>query len=127
MASPPKPHNIFDHATWAQLCALVEGEDTSFLESLFQNYLDAASQNLETLRHGTDAADKRRAAHTLLGSSLSVGVPSVAVMCRKLELELGRIPVSDLVERLAKIETQLRQVEEHYPKALAEVTSSKAT
>src|SRR5690606_9567514 len=103
------------------LCQLIEGEDTSFLETLFRNYLDTATENLETLRSSPDDKARRRAAHTLFGSSMSVGVSSIATICRKLELELGRIPVKDMADRLAKIEAQLREVERHYPRALRAV------
>ncbi len=121
MNSSRAPAYMFDRDTWRQLCSLVEGEDTSFLESLFQSYLETALANLATLRSNASMRDQRRAAHTLFGSSMSVGVTSVAVLCRKLELELGRIPVNDLTERLAKIEAQLHRVREQYPMALASV------
>ncbi len=120
------PQELFDQNTWRQLCQLVEGEDTSFLEALFQNYLQAASANLETLRHSKDEKARRRAAHTLFGSSMSVGVSSIATICRKLELELGRIPVDDMTDRLAKIEGQLRRVAEYYPLALASVGTAQS-
>ncbi len=123
MPSSVRPQEIFDPTTWRQLCKLIENEDTSFLESLFRNYLDAANANLETLRNSNDDKARRRAAHTLFGSSMSVGVSSVATISRKLELELGRIPVEDMAERLAKIESHLRRVEKYYPLALADVST----
>lgn len=117
MARAPES-TLFDQKTWQQLAALVDGQDISFLDGLFKSYLDTATENLATLRSDAELSVLRRAAHTLLGSSLSVGVPSIAVICRKLELELGRLPVADLAERLAKIENQLNHVREQYPSAL---------
>jgi HPt (histidine-containing phosphotransfer) domain-containing protein len=114
----PSPGGIFDPATFQQLSTLVTASDVSFLHHLFESYLDTATESLATLRSDAALADRRRAAHTLLGSSLSVGVPSIATICRKLELELGRVPVSDLMERLAKIENQLARVREQYPDAV---------
>lgn len=125
MKSSRAPAQLFDRDTWRELCTLIEGEDTSFLEDLFQSYLETALANLATLRSGASMRDQRRAAHTLFGSSLSVGVTSIAVLCRKLELELGRIPVNDLTDRLAKIEVQLQRVREQYPIALASVTAAR--
>lgn len=126
MSLSQAPEEFFDPSTWKQLCQLIEGEDTSFLENLFRNYLDTATENVETLRSSSDDKARRRAAHTLFGSSMSVGVSSIATICRKLELELGRIPVNDMADRLAKIEAQLRQVEKYYPKALQTVGNARS-
>ncbi len=119
----PRSHITFDSGTWRQLRTLVDDRDVAFLERLFQTYLENASAQVHTLRHDASTESKRRAAHTLMGSSLSVGVTAVAVICRKLELELGKVPVHDMPDRLAKIEAHLRAVEAQYPVALAEMTS----
>jgi HPt (histidine-containing phosphotransfer) domain-containing protein len=118
---PTTNNSLFDQKTWQQLSTLVDGRDVSFLDSLLQSYLDTANEHLATLRNSGDLAALRRAAHTLFGSSLSVGVPSIATISRKLELELGRIPVSDMADRLAKIEGQLQRVREQYPLELAQI------
>lgn len=114
-------NSIFDQKTWQQLSSLVDGHDVSFLDSLLQSYLDTANEHLATLRTSADLSALRRAAHTLFGSSLSVGVPSIATISRKLELELGRIPVADMADRLAKIEGHLERVREQYPLELASI------
>jgi HPt (histidine-containing phosphotransfer) domain-containing protein len=119
-------NSIFDQKTWQQLSTLVEGHDVSFLDSLLQSYLDTADEHLATLRNSADLSALRRAAHTLFGSSLSVGVPSIATISRKLELELGRIPVADMADRLAKIEGQLQRVREQYPLELASIREKHA-
>jgi HPt (histidine-containing phosphotransfer) domain-containing protein len=117
-----QPNSIFDQKTWQQLSSLVDGRDVSFLDSLLQSYLDTANEHLATLRNSSaDLSALRRAAHTLFGSSLSVGVPSIATISRKLELELGRIPVADMADRLAKIEGHLQRVREQYPLELASI------
>jgi HPt (histidine-containing phosphotransfer) domain-containing protein len=113
--------SLFDQKTWQQLSTLVDGADVSFLDTLLQSYLDTANEHLATLRSNADLSALRRAAHTLFGSSLSVGVPSIATISRKLELELGRIPVADMADRLAKIEGQLQRVREQYPLELASI------
>jgi HPt (histidine-containing phosphotransfer) domain-containing protein len=117
----PSQRGVFDPATFQQLSTLVSASDVSFLHRLFESYLDTATESLATLRSDADLSERRRAAHTLLGSSLSVGVPSIATICRKLELELGRMPVSDLMDRLSKIENQLARVREQYPSAVRDL------
>ena len=69
-ASPPS--DLFDQETWRQLRELLEGNDTSFLDNLLRNYLTTAVANLETIRNCSDNKTRRRAAHTLCGSSLSL-------------------------------------------------------
>jgi hypothetical protein len=56
---------------------------------------------------------------------LSIGIPSIATISRKLELELGRIPVYDLADRIAKIERQLERVRQSYPQQLETIRSTK--
>ncbi|HEX2734338.1 MAG TPA: Hpt domain-containing protein [Polyangiaceae bacterium] len=126
MAEPAKVNSIFDVKTWQQLSSLVDGQDVSFLDGLLQSYLETAAEHIETLRNDkADIAALRRAAHTLFGSSLSIGIPSIATISRKLELELGRIPVYDLADRIAKIERQLERVRQSYPQQLETIRSTK--
>jgi HPt (histidine-containing phosphotransfer) domain-containing protein len=121
MAGSGKRLAAFESGTWRQLCSLADDTDMQFLEGLFETYLESARAQLDTLRRDADTDTKRRAAHTLLGSSLSIGVMPVATICRKLELELGKVPIPDMLERVAKIEAHLRAVAERYPAALAEM------
>lgn len=122
MAPSLPPSSFLDRTTWEQLAALVEGQDVSFLDRLYRAYLEGALEQLAVLRSDGATADKRRAVHSLFGSSLSLGVTSVASVCRKLERDLGRMPAGEVAERLSTIETQLHDVERHYTEAVAELS-----
>lgn len=122
MATSLPPSSFLDRATWEQLAALVDGQDVSFLDRLYRTYLEGALEHLAVLRSDGAAADKRRAAHTLFGSSLSLGVTSIASACRTLERDLGRVPAGEVAERLSAIEAQLHDVERHYTEAVAELS-----
>lgn len=111
-------HPVFDPRTLEQLSDLIDEEDASFLDELFQSYLETASEAIATLRNGEDHDVLRRAAHTLKGSSLNVGAIRVATVCKELEHELGLAQLEDLSSRVAAIEAQVSCVRESYPKTI---------
>jgi HPt (histidine-containing phosphotransfer) domain-containing protein len=111
--------SVFDPETLGQLRDLIDADDTSFLDDLFQSYLKTASEVLETLRADPSNDTLHRAAHTLKGSSLNVGAIHVASLCKQLEADLKQKRSIDMPERVAKIEIQLQRVVQAYPETVA--------
>jgi HPt (histidine-containing phosphotransfer) domain-containing protein len=109
---------IFDPATLEQLRELIDGDDTSFLNDLFESYLSTAKDSIDSLRGDTDQEVLRRAAHTLKGSSLNIGASRVADLCRQLENALRSQPPADLLARVEQIESGVQQVHDNYASAI---------
>lgn len=118
-AAPRSLHPVFDSDTLDQLSDLIDGDDASFLDELFESYLETAAETLATLRSQEDQDLLRRAAHTLKGSSLNVGAARVAAICKELEAHLRSGGVPDLSTRVATIEAQIQTVRERYPMTIA--------
>lgn len=109
---------IFDPATLEQLRELIDGDDTSFLNDLFESYLSTAKDSIDSLRGDTDQEVLRRAAHTLKGSSLNIGASRVADLCRQLENALRAQAPADLLARVEQIESGVQQVHDNYASAI---------
>jgi HPt (histidine-containing phosphotransfer) domain-containing protein len=112
---------IFDPATLEQLRELIDGDDTSFLNDLFESYLSTAKDSIDSLRGDSDQEVLRRAAHTLKGSSLNIGASRVADLCRQLENALRSQAPSDLLARVAQIESRVQQVHDNYASAITQL------
>ncbi|MEN9578556.1 MAG: hypothetical protein RJA70_1565 [Pseudomonadota bacterium] len=119
-AAPRSLYPVFDLETLDQLSDLIDGDDASFLDELFESYLETAAETLATLRSQVDQDLLRRAAHTLKGSSLNVGAARVAATCKDLEAHLRTgAAIPDMPHRVATIEAQIQTVRERYPTTLA--------
>ena len=109
----------FDSDTLDQLKELVDGDDMSFLDELYENYLASARGNLNELVAEGDREVKRRAAHTLKGSSLNVGATAVALACKELEQGLSQQPDSvDIDAWVQVIQRELDRVRAGWTRAI---------
>lgn len=71
----------------------IAGGDETFLDELFETYLNQAAMlllQLHTALADGNAAALNRHAHTLKGASLNIGANGAALLCRKIEEEAGR-------------------------------------
>jgi diguanylate cyclase (GGDEF)-like protein len=122
-APGPIMNPIFDRSVLAQVQDLVD-DGSSFLQDLFSKYLNNAEDTLVQLRAGeVDADKKRRAAHALRGSSLSIGAAGVAEACRRVERSLRSNPDGDIESMIDILEAQLHRVRERYPLEIMRMTT----
>ncbi len=97
---------VLDRAVFASLLALATDEDVSLLEELVGIFLADATTYIAALREAADAGDRNRvktAAHTLRGSSGTIGARGMADVCHQLEaLASSTAPggVALLIDRL---------------------------
>ena len=76
-----------DPLSLANLYEIAEG-DASFLKELFETFISDASENIGLMRQAVDEEDAsglQKTAHTLKGSSSSVGAQVMADICKRLE------------------------------------------
>jgi diguanylate cyclase (GGDEF)-like protein len=118
----PTLNPIFDRSVLAQVQDLVD-DGSNFLEDLFSKYLSNASEALALLESSMPADDKRRAANTLRGASLSIGASGVADACRRIERGLRQDPEADIASWLELLKVQLERVRERYPLEIARMTT----
>jgi two-component system, sensor histidine kinase and response regulator len=93
--------DVIDRVALANLVKLV-GDDPEFVDELVDEYLADAPRQVAAIRAAADAGDPAglvRPAHTLKGTSLSLGGVRVAEVARAIE-ELGRAGTLDGVEAL---------------------------
>lgn len=122
-AAGPILNPIFDRSVLAQVQDLVE-DGSNFLQDLFAKYMGNAEATVVQLRSEELVADKkRRAAHALRGSSLSIGAAGVAEACRRIERALRMDPRADLGASIEILEGQLYRVRERYPLEIMRMTS----
>ena len=84
--------DVLDDGALASLLAMV-GDDPDFVDELIDEYLSDAPRQLAAMHAAmatASAADLVRPAHTLKGTSLSVGAVQVAEACRSAE-EMARL------------------------------------
>lgn len=95
-----------DRAVLANLLAVAAGEDVSLLEELVGIFLADSTTYIAALREAADAGDRdrlKKAAHTLGGSSGTIGARGMADVCRQLEVLAGPTApggVAALIDRL---------------------------
>ncbi|MCI0475631.1 MAG: Hpt domain-containing protein [Anaerolineales bacterium] len=88
-------------------------EEHDYLSELIATYLDSAPQLLDTL-HATiargDVLATQKTAHTLKGSSASLGAATLAAHCRELEMLARAGTLAGAAEWLQKIESEYTRV-----------------
>lgn len=88
-------------------------DDTSFLQQVIDTYLADAVNLLATIRQAithSNAAELRRAAHSLKSNSANLGATTLTGLARELE-ELGRVGnAAGACEKLIPLETEFTQV-----------------
>ncbi|TCS38688.1 HPt (histidine-containing phosphotransfer) domain-containing protein [Paucimonas lemoignei] len=87
------------------------GEDFSMLAEL---YLADSPKRIAALREaaaGGDAAQAARVAHSLGGSSASIGAPALAAQCLALEQDCRNGALDKLSQQLQNIETAYKHLE----------------
>lgn len=90
------------------------GRDPAFLAELIDTYLEDSAALLAAMRQAiaaADAAEVRRAAHSLKSNSASFGAGPLANVCRELEHRARDGRLDDAAEHLARIETAYAEVE----------------
>jgi HPt (histidine-containing phosphotransfer) domain-containing protein len=90
------------------------GRDPAFLAELIATYLADSAGLLATMRQAiadANAAELRRAAHSLKSNSASFGAGPLASLCRELELRARDGRLDGAPEQLAHIEAAYAEVE----------------
>jgi len=118
----PTMNPIFDRSVLAQVQDLVD-DGSGFLEDLFDKYLTNAAAALVQLESTAPADQKRRAANTLRGASLSIGASGVADACRRIERSLRANPETDIAAALDLLKIQIDRVRERYPLEIVRMTT----
>jgi HPt (histidine-containing phosphotransfer) domain-containing protein len=101
-----------DRAAFERLRYL-QDEEHNYLSELIATYLDSAPMLLDTLRTaiaGSDIPATQRAAHTLKGSSASLGAATLAAQCAELEMLARAGTLAGATEWLQKIEDEYARV-----------------
>ena len=108
MAEP----EVVDRAVLDSLLQMVN-QDTAFLNEMIDEYFADTPKQLAVMQQAAasgNAAELRRAAHTMKSNSANFGATRLAQMCKELE-DLGKSGVLDgSVEKLARIEAEYEQV-----------------
>jgi len=111
---------VVDPAVLASLDEAWEEGEPDLIVELIDLYLGDAPQWVEAIRTAADSQDAtllRRAAHTLKGSSGSLGIRQVAETCRRLE----QLDGSDSAARVAL----LPQLDREFAKARAALAAER--
>ncbi|MBN1661394.1 MAG: Hpt domain-containing protein [Anaerolineae bacterium] len=114
-----KDIDVIDQAVFRTLIQSV-GDDLEFLRELLDIYLKDAPRLLAALHAALaagNAAEFRRAAHTLKSTSASMGAMDFSRMCKELE-DLGK------AEALGSASALLGRVEEEYDRVRAALESA---
>jgi HPt (histidine-containing phosphotransfer) domain-containing protein len=91
----------------------LQDEEHDYLSELIATYLDSAPKLLDTLRVAiarSDVLATQRAAHTLKGSSASLGAATLAAQCTELEMLARAGTLTGAAEGLQKIENEYARV-----------------
>lgn len=87
-----------------------------FTAMLINQFLDEASSYVDTLREAarqSDATTLKRTAHTLKGTSLTLGAQRMAAICRRIEEQATQAPGAALASILSELlERELSNVRE---------------
>jgi two-component system, cell cycle response regulator len=122
MPSMPSMSPIFDRTVLSKVQELVD-DGSNFFEDLFAKYLTNADEALVQLEAAAPPDQKRRAANTLRGASLSIGAPGVAEACRRVERMLRGSPEADIGALIEALRAQVERVRERYPLEIQRMTS----
>lgn len=93
------------------LAALREIGGDDFVADLVDTFLDEAPALLRAL-HGTDAAEVRRAAHTLKSNGATFGATGFSELCRELELQAKAGDLTGASALVGRIESEYAAVAE---------------
>ena len=91
----------------------IAGDDSTFLNEVFNIYLTDTAKRLVELRNAFatgDAKAVKRAAHTIKGSSLNVGADILTAHCRQLEQNAESGKLDGAAELIAQIEQESKRV-----------------
>ena len=91
----------------------LQDEEHDYLSELLVTYLDSTPKLLDTLRAaiaGSDVSVTQRAAHTLKGSSASLGATTLTAHCTELEMLARAGTLTGAAEWLQKIENEYVRV-----------------
>ena len=106
-ATDPLDRTVFERLRYLQ------DEEHDYLSELIATYLDSAPKLLDTLRvaiAGDDVPAAQKAAHTLKGSSASLGAAMLAAHCKELEMLARGGAITGATEWLLKIENEYARV-----------------
>jgi CheY-like chemotaxis protein/HPt (histidine-containing phosphotransfer) domain-containing protein len=114
--------DVLDRARLADLSALSDGEDPSWITSLVQQFIQDARMHAEAVRSSLEEGDPAgagKAAHTLKGSSGNMGLIRLARVCGLLQMECGghRLPEArELVNELFReLDVAVEELTSVYP------------
>jgi HPt (histidine-containing phosphotransfer) domain-containing protein len=102
---------VLDPTALETLLELVGGEP-ALLGELIDSFLEEAPTLVDTLRQGLeqeDAAELRRAAHTIKSSSNDFGATTLAKLCQKLEAMSKAGTLDGAAELVAQVEDEYEQ------------------
>jgi HPt (histidine-containing phosphotransfer) domain-containing protein len=106
---------VIDRAVLDDLLKTVGG-DRSFLAELIDGYFDDTPRQLALMRWALEvgnAAELRRAAHTLKSNSSNFGATALSSMCKELEA-LGKSGELAAAPRRGTLAEQIEQIETEY-------------
>jgi len=87
--------------------------DESFLDELFNTFLDNATTTIDVLRRAARAGDAKgvtQAAHSLRSSSRNVGACVLADICERLEMASSAESITDAGEWIDQLEQEFGRV-----------------
>lgn len=105
---------VLDHDTLGNLFEMTGG-DEGFLAELIDTFVGDTAGLLGTMRQGLaggDAAEVRRAAHSLKSNSATFGAPRLAAMSRELEAAAREGDLTGAGDQIAELEAECGRVAE---------------
>jgi HPt (histidine-containing phosphotransfer) domain-containing protein len=96
-----------------RLLRLLAADGRGLENELIEAFRTDTATRLQQLRHAitnTDAARLRMEAHTIKGSAWQMGADAVASMCQEIELAASQTPLSQLDERVNRLEARFAEV-----------------
>jgi CheY-like chemotaxis protein/HPt (histidine-containing phosphotransfer) domain-containing protein len=114
--------DVLDRARLADLSALADGEDPSWVRSLVQQFIQDARLNAEAVRTRLEEGDGEgagKAAHALKGSAGNMGLMRLAKVCHLLQTECGgnRLPEAHelVIELFKEVDAAVEELTSIYP------------
>ncbi len=114
--------DVLDRSRLADLSALSDGEDPSWITSLVQQFIQDARLHAESVSYRLEVGDTSgagKAAHTLKGSSGNMGLIRLSRVCGLLQMECGgnRLPEARalVVELHRELDVAIEELASIYP------------
>jgi HPt (histidine-containing phosphotransfer) domain-containing protein len=107
-STDPLDRGVFERLRFLQ------DDEHDYLGELIATYLNSAPQLLNTLRAAiaqNDVSATQKVAHTLKGSSASLGAMTLSAHCRELEMLARAGTLAGAAERLRQIESEYARVQ----------------